>query len=139
MSGFFASMFDELAARRRRMRAVLGERGQALAEFFVFAALMLGSIGLFVREWMPAAAPWGFWLPFIFLAGFFAIELRRQRAFANVEAPESLVRTYDWTALGWSFACALLGIAAFVIAYSSEPKLEEWTPPDSAIAVDIAP
>lgn len=49
---------------------------------------------------------------------------------------------YDWTARLFAFACALAGAAAFVIAFTSEPpapQIEEWTPPDSAVSVDISP
>jgi hypothetical protein len=82
MSGFFSSMIAEMGARRKRQRQALGDRGQALTEFLVLAGLVIGSAGLFVREWMPAAAPWGFALPVVFVAGIFLIEARRQAAVA---------------------------------------------------------
>lgn len=137
-------MFAEMGARRRRLRAALGDRGQALVEFLVLAGLMLGSLGLFVREWMPAAAPWGFALPFVFLAGYVLIEFRRQAAVTRAGAgAESVSRSYDWTALLWSFACALAGAAAFAVAWSAEPpepaEVEFWTPPENSVPVDISP
>ena len=67
MGGFFSSLFTEMGARRRRLRAALGDRGQAMVEFLVLGGLLLGSLGLFVRAWMPAAAPWGFALPVVFV------------------------------------------------------------------------
>jgi len=133
-------MFTEMGARRRRLRASLGDRGQALTEFLVLGGLAVGSLGLFVRPWMPAAAPWGFWLPAVFIVGFLLIEARRQAA-ARAAEPETLSTRYDWIALGWSFGCALLGAAAFVIAWSAAPPAppEDWSPPNSAVSVDISP
>lgn len=144
MAGFFASLFDEMGARRRRLRVALGDRGQATAEFLVLGGLMIGSLGLFVRTWMPGAAPWGFALPFVFLIGYGLIDYRRQAALARDGADQARVSTsYDWTALLWSFGCALAGAAAFVIAWSAEPPPapEEpvWTPPESSVPVDILP
>ena len=143
MGGFFSSLFTEMGARRRRLRAALGDRGQGIVEFLVLGGLMLGSLGLFVRDWMPAAAPWGFALPFIFLLGYGLIDARRQAQLAASEAPERVNTSYDWIALGWSFACALAGAAAFVIAWSAEPppaqQEEIWTPPESSVSVDISP
>src|SRR6185503_1733454 len=78
MNGFFASLFAEMGARRRRMRAAFGDRGQALVEFLVLGGLLLGSLGLFVREGMADKAAWGFALPPVFVIGFLAIDARRQ-------------------------------------------------------------
>jgi hypothetical protein len=143
MGDFFSTLFEEMGARRRRLRAAFGDRGQAIFEFLIMAGLALGSLGLLVRTWMPAAAPWGFALPFVFLAGFFLIELRRQRARAAAADPEALRRGYDWAALLWSLFCALSGAAAFVIAWTAEPapppEENVWTPPESSVPVDISP
>lgn len=144
MSGFFSSMFAEIGARRRRLRASLGDRGQAIAEFLVMGGLLVGSLGLFVRAWMPSAAPWGFALPFIFLIGYGYIDFRRQTASARDSAdPEKISASYDWIALLWSFGCALAGAAAFVIAWSAQPPAppeeEFWTPPENSVPVDISP
>lgn len=144
MAGFLASLFNEMGLRRRRMRAALGDRGQGVAEFLVLAGLGVGSIGLFVREWMPSAAPWGFALPFVFLIGYALIDYRRQASNARDGAdPAKISASYDWIALLWSFGCALAGAAAFVIAWSAEPPPppEEpvWTPPESSVPVDISP
>lgn len=196
MSGFFEAMFAEINLRRRRLRAALGNRGQAIVEFLVLAGLMLGSLGLFVRPWMAGVTPWGFALPFVFIAGFFLIEVRRQRAvhayrqslpqtndaldaqewakllaarqerpalFDELAVEEAKFQAkaaerrqarydnadatiaaagYDWGVIMWSLACTLLGVAAFVIAFTSAPPSEEediWTPPESAVSVDISP
>lgn len=141
MAGFFSSLFGEMGARRRRLRAALGDRGQAIVEFLVLGGLVIGSLGLFVREWMPAAAPWGFALPVAFLLGYGLIELRRQAAVAREGADAAKISAgYDWIALLWSFGCALAGAAAFVIAWSAEPPPADfWTPPESAVTVDISP
>lgn len=138
MGGFFSSMFAEMGARRRRLRASLGDRGQALVEFLVLGGLVVGSLGLFVRPWMPDAAPWGFWLPFVFVAGYLLIEARRQLSHARGAVPERTSAGYDWMALLWSFGCALAGAAAFVIAWSAKPA-EEWTPPENTPTVEIVP
>lgn len=97
--------------------------------------VLIGSVGLFVRPWMPAAAPWGFALPLIFLAGYLLIEVRRQAAVARAPEAVGVSPGYDWIVLLFSLACALLGIAAFVIAWSAEP----WMPPEDAVTVDILP
>jgi hypothetical protein len=142
MGGFFSSLFAEMGARRRRLRAALGDRGQALAEFLVLGGLMVGSLGLFARPWMPDAAPWGFWLPLVFVVGYLLIDARRQVALARAEAPEKVAAGYDWVALLWSFGCALTGAAAFVIAWGAEPPPapeDVWTPPENSVSVDISP
>ncbi len=137
-------MFGEITARRRRLRASLGDRGQGVAEFLVLAGLGVGSIGLFVREWMPGAAPWGFALPFVFLIGYGLIEYRRQATTARDGADAAKISaSYDWIALLWSFGCALAGAAAFVIAWSAEPppppQEDIWAPPENSVPVDILP
>jgi phosphoglycerol transferase MdoB-like AlkP superfamily enzyme len=142
MGGFFTSLFDELGERRRRLRASLGDRGHALATFTILAGLMLGSIGLFVRPWMAAVTPWGFAIPFVFVIGYLAIDWRRQAALASGADAAKTAATHDWTARLFAFACALAGAAAFVIALSSEPpapQIEEWSPPENAVSVDISP
>lgn len=142
MGGFFSSMFEQMAARQRRLRAALGDRGQAIVQFLVIGGLALGSLGLFVRPWMAEAAPWGFWLPAVFVVGYLLIEYRRQAAAARAEDPTQASAAYDWTVLLWSLACALAGAAAFVIAMGSEPAPapeEDWTPPEDAVSVDILP
>jgi hypothetical protein len=136
MGVFMSAMFEEMGARRRRLRAVLGDRGQALVEFLVLGGLVLGSLGLFARPWMPAAAPWGFWLPLVFLVGYFLIEARRQIALRRSANPESISAGYDWMVLLWSFGCSLAGAAAFVIALSAKPA-EYWTPPPDTPSVEI--
>ena len=143
MGEFLSSLFAEVGARRRRLRAALGDRGQGILEFLVLGGLTLGSLGLFVRDWMPAAAPWGFALPFVFVIGFLLIDGRRQAELARAQARERVNASYDWIALGWSFGCALAGAAAFVIAWSAEPppvqEEEIWTPPESSVSVEISP
>jgi hypothetical protein len=144
MGGFFSALFTEMGARRRRMRASLGDRGSSIAEFLVLAGLLVGSLGLFVRAWMPGAAPWGFAVPVVFVVGFFLIEARRQGANAVDGADTAKVSARnDWIVLLWSLGCALAGAAAFVIAWSAEPPPvadeEFWTPPETSVPVDVAP
>ncbi|ANP45967.1 hypothetical protein [Candidatus Viadribacter manganicus] len=142
MAGFFTSLFDELGNRRRRLRKSLGDRGQALASFAVLAGLVLGSLGLFLRPWMIDVAPWGFAPPAIFVIGYLLIDWRRQADVTRGGDADVLANKYDWTARLFSFACALAGGAAFVIALTSEPpppQIEEWAPPESAVSVDISP
>lgn len=143
MGAFFASLFDEMGMRRRRLRAALGDRGQSVAEFLVMSGLLIGSLGLFVRDWMPAAAPWGFALPFVYVAGYLLIDARRQAGLARGAAPEKVSSGYDWIVLLWSLGCALAGAAAFVVAWTAEPPPapdpNEWTPPETAVPIDIGP
>jgi len=143
MGNFFSAMFEEMGMRRRRLRVAFGDRGQAIFEFLIMAGLALGSLGLLVRTWMAAVAPWGFAMPFVFLAGYVLIERRRQRARAAAPDSETLRRNYDWAALLWALACALAGAAAFVIAWGAEPPAppeeEIWTPPESSVPVQISP
>jgi hypothetical protein len=142
MAGFFTNLFDALAERRRRLRKSLGDRGQALASFAVLAGLVLGSLGLYIRPWMIGVSAWGFAVPVVFIVGYLLIEWRRQAEVARAGASEAIATRYDWTPRLFSLACALAGAAAFVIAFSSEPPaphIEEWTPPESAVSVDISP
>jgi len=142
MAGFFTNLFDELGDRRRRLRKSLGDRGQALASFAILAGLVLGSLGLFLRPWMIDVAPWGFAAPVVFVVGYLLIDWRRQADAARSGDAEALAAKYDWTARLFSFACALAGGAAFVIALTSEPpppQIEEWSPPESAVSVEISP
>jgi hypothetical protein len=144
MGDFLSSMFAEMGARRRRLRASLGDRGQGIAEFLVLAGLGVGSLGLFVRDWMPGAAPWGFAVPAVFLIGYGLIEYRRQAANARDGADAAKVSaSYDWIALLWSLGCALAGAAAFAIAWSAQPapppEEDIWTPPEHTVPVDISP
>ncbi len=141
MNAFFGSMFDEIGARRRRLRAALGDRGQAILGFLVLGGLAIGSLGLLVRDWMPGAAPWGFALPFVFVLGFVLLDARRQAQLERAAEPDRVGPAHDWLVLWWSLGCALLGLAAFVIAWTAEPppapEEEIWTPPESAVSVDL--
>ena len=142
MAGFFTNLFDELGERRSRLRKSLGDRGQAFASFAILAGLMLGSLGLYLRPWMIGVASWGFAVPLVFVIGYLLIDWRRQTALARGGDAEKTAATYDMAARLFAFACALAGAAAFVIAFTSEPpapQIEEWTPPDNAVSVDISP
>ena len=143
MGEFLSSLIAEMGARRRRLSATLGDRGRALAEFLVLGGLFVGSAGLYARPWMPAAAPWGLWLPPIFLVGFLLLELRRQGELRARQAPERVASLYDWATFLWSFGCALGGAAAFVIAWSAQPAQppteDVWTPPENSVSVEISP
>ena len=61
----------------------------------------------------------------------------------NRAAPETVGPAHDWVVLWWSLGCALLGVAAFVIAWTAEPppapEEEIWTPPSGAVSVDMSP
>lgn len=141
MNDFFSAMFTEMGQRRRRLREMLGDRGQGFAEFLVLGGVLAGSIGMVLGPWMPAAAPWGIAVPFVFLAGYLAIEARRQARLRSGGDAEKLAGGYDWTVFLWSFGCALAGAAAFVIALSAKPapSNEEWRPPASSVEVEIGP
>jgi hypothetical protein len=144
MAGFFFAMFAEMGARRRRLRVALCDRGQSIAELLVLGGLMLGSLCLFAREWMTAAAPRGFAQPVVFLNRKMLIEYSSQAALARDGAdPDGVRQGYDWITLLWSFGCALAGAAAFVVAWSAEPAPpaaeDIWTPPENSVPVDISP
>jgi len=135
-------MVSEIGARRRRLRASFGDRGQAVTEFLVLAGLAIGSIGLVVRDGMVRTAPWGLALPLVFAIGYFAIEARRQTQIRAGADEAKTGNAYDWIVLLWSFGCALLGAAAFVLAWTAHPAVaphEDWQPPREAVDVDIAP
>lgn len=140
---FLSTMLEEMGARRRRARGLFGPRGSAIVEFLVFGGLVVGSLGLFLGDWMPRIAPWGFAMPFVFVAGFVLIELRRQRAMTRAageeEASESATARADWAVFLWAFGCAIAGAAAFVIAWGAKPPppTEDWHPPPSAVDSDI--
>jgi len=150
MAGFFSSLLSEQGARRRRLRASFGDRGQGIIEFLVLGGLVAGSLGLLIEPWMARAAPWGFALPFVFALGFLLIERRRQAAPPPAAGDEVDARDdepkllgYDWFVVLWSLGCALAGAAAFVIAWSAQPAPhhadENWQPPAGAVPVDISP
>ena len=155
MNEFFAAMFAEIGPRRRRMRESLGDWGEGLSGFVLLGGLVVGSLGLFARPWMLRIAPWGLAVPFAWGVGYALIDWRRQVALANAEptvvlsdgvnqvgnldaAREQISRTYDWFALLWGLACAIAGIAAFVMAWTP-PAAPDWQPPPDAVSVDIAP
>lgn len=144
MGGFFSGMFEEIGARRRRFRLAFGNWGQAFTEFLIFGCLAIGSVGLFVRTWMPGAASWGFAVPVVFVLGHLLLEWRRQAKPTPQDADDAAARAskYDWAAFLFSMACAVSGVAAFVIAMSSEPApvVEEgWQPPAEAVQSTIVP
>lgn len=146
MRAFFVSLFDELGERRRRLRSALGERGQSLFEFALLSAFMLGSVGLFVRAWGPAASPWGFALPFVFLLGYAILDARRQGELAAGADGERVRKRYNLAALVWALLTAALALFAFVHVFMSEPppppaapEEPTWQPPDDAVNVDLAP
>lgn len=136
-------MIEEMGARRRRLRAAVGERGQAVIGFLILGGLALGSVGLVLRDWMIAVAPWGLAVPVVFAIGFVLLDARRQAAVKRAAEPEKVGPAHDWVVLLWSFGCALLGAAAFVIALTSEPPAapaeEYWSPPEDAVSVDLEP
>lgn len=142
---FFSTMADELGARRRRLRASLGDRGQGIAEFLVMAGLLLGSLGLLLEPWMPRAAPWGFALPFVYAIGFVLLERRRQRGIAAGADVVTSSSRNDWAVFLWGFGCALAGAAAFVLAWNARPApppapgADDWHPPASAVPTEITP
>jgi|CXWL01.1.fsa_nt_gi hypothetical protein len=147
MTGFFSAMLSEIAARRRRMRKFFGDRSHSVSEFLLMGGVVIGSLGLLVRPWMPPAAPWGFALPFLLVLGHLALEWRRQRQpaidpalYADRDDDEG--HPGDWIPFLWSLACAVGGAAAFVIAWSAQPapvEEEVWTPPVGSVGSTIVP
>jgi hypothetical protein len=152
VSAFFSSLFSELGARRRRLRKALGDRGQSLFEMLVLGGLVFGSAGLFVQPWMAAAAPWGFGIPFVFVAAYCWLDVRRQAALkligdgaADESESKKVRKRHDLAALALAIACASAGAAAFTLAFRAKPPepvpVEEpgWRPPEDAVDVEILP
>lgn len=125
------------------MRAAFGDRSAAIYEFLIMAGLVIGSLGLFMAPWLPAAAPWGFGLPFLYVIGHVLIEARRQKAPPpEPEDPRDIgANSYDWLSILWSLSCAIAGAAAFVIAWGARPppppEPPPWQPPENAISTDM--
>lgn len=135
---YWSSLFQELGARRTRLRKALGDRGQSLFEFALLSAFVMGSLGLYLRAWMPSAAPWGFALPFVFIAGYLALDVRRQR-----DGAENAERKHDLIALGWTLLCAALAIGTLFYAWQAEPppppEAPVWQPPEDVQIFDLSP
>jgi protein-S-isoprenylcysteine O-methyltransferase Ste14 len=140
---FFAALGAEFAARRRRLRKALGDRGQGLFELFVLGGLLLGSVGLFYQPWMLPAAAWGLAAPALFVALYVLLDVRRQRALAAADDPERVRKRGDWAALAATLACVLLGYAAFAVGVMADPRPRPerpgWQPPPDAIDTTIHP
>ncbi len=131
------------------MREALGDWGEGLSGFVLLGGMVVGSLGLFARPWMLGIAPWGLAMPFVWAAGYGLIDWRRQAALARAQtsvhevgnldaANEQISRTYDWLALLWGLACAIAGVAAFMMSWT-EPEPPPWEPPAGTVSVDIAP
>jgi hypothetical protein len=91
---------------------------------------------------MLQAAWWGLWLPLVFVLGFFLIDARRQKRLREGAEAAKTSTGFDWAILLWSFGCALLGAAAFVLAWTAQPRTapqQDWQPPRETVRVDIAP
>ncbi|MET0181813.1 MAG: hypothetical protein ABW199_02890 [Caulobacterales bacterium] len=120
---------------------MVGDRGQSFVELLILAGLVLGSIGLYMRDWMAAAAPWGFAIPFVFAAGSVLLELRRQGALRAGADQEAVAKRYDLLVMVWSIGCAAAGAATFIFALLAEPapppKENIWQPPESAVMFDL--
>ncbi|MBL8551724.1 MAG: hypothetical protein JNJ73_17180 [Hyphomonadaceae bacterium] len=141
MTGYLPSLLEELAARRKRLRDRLGDRGQGLFEMLILGGLVAGSLGLLLSPRLAAAAPWGFAMPLFFLAGYALLDARRQGALARGAPPERVQKLHDWLALALVLGTAAAGAAAFAIAFSEPPPPPppDWQPPADAVSADIAP
>jgi hypothetical protein len=143
--GFFTAMFDELGVRRRRLRELMGDRGQSLFEFALLSAFVLGSAGLFVRAWGPGLTPWGFALPFVFLLGYAGLDWRRQGDLARGADEEATRKRYNLAALALALITAGLAVFAFVLVLSHTPppppvsEEEVWEPPSDTVNFDLQP
>lgn len=144
MANFFEAFINEALARRRRIASTLGPLAQGLFDLALLGGVVLGSLGLFAYPWMLWAAPWGFALPFAYAIGHGLLDARRQAALVRGEDPEKVRERGDFAAVLWGLACASAGVATFVYAYLQEPPppppapVEEWSPPESVIELDIS-
>ena len=133
-----------MGARRRRLRESLGDRGQALASFCVLGGLGSRLARAFLRAWMPAAAPWGFAVPFVFVIGYLLIDWRRQAALARGgDAAKACARPTIGSRLLLVVRVRARGRCRvrdrLERRTAAPPQDEEWTPPESSVSVDISP
>jgi hypothetical protein len=138
---FLPDLGAELAARRRRLRAALGDARASVLEFALLTGVLIGFAA-------PAFGPEGFlgrayapFLPLLALVGYGVIESIRQRTLA-AGADEGAVRAaFDRRTLLFMAAVAMVGAATFVWAtLAPEPfELAPETPPAEALDVTIGP
>jgi hypothetical protein len=143
MGEFLSAFIDEALARRRRIASTIGPLAQGLFDLALLGGVVIGSLGLFSFPWMPEAAPWGFAIPVIYLAGHLLLDARRQASLAMGQDGETVKERGDLFAVLFSLAAAAVGAATFAYALSQEPEPppppppEEWSPPENAPELDI--
>jgi hypothetical protein len=133
---FFENLFEELAARRRRLREAVGRRAD-LVEFAVIGGLALAAFTPIFNEHAPSAARWALAIPVAFALGYVLLDWRRQAALKAGRAGPA----HDRLALYWMIAVPALGAAAFVAAaLAPPPPADRFAVPSGgrALAVDIA-
>lgn len=144
---FWADLGAELTARRLRLRRAMKDRNASLLELVQAAGFLLAIVGPLIFP--PPAYP--FYLGALPLLGAFGayllLEGRRQGALAAGAEPEAVKKRYDLMTLLAVFAFSLAAYAmfAFDLRQHATPAAEEaespaeWTPPDDALDVTIAP
>ncbi len=143
MGSYFEAFIAEVMARRRRIASTIGPLAQGIFDLALLGGVVIGSLGLLIYPWMPLAAPWGFALPIVYVAGHLLLDRRRQASLARGEGAEAVKERGDLFAVLFSLACAGLGAVTFVYALSQKPPppppppAEEWTPPEQVIELDI--
>ncbi|MGE3143437.1 MAG: hypothetical protein AB7L65_08960 [Hyphomonadaceae bacterium] len=137
---FFSALLDETAARRKRLRQALGDRGQSLFEFALLTGLVIGAGSFYLRDWLAAYAPLTLLLPFAFVLGYGLIEARRQSEFKAGAAEESVRKRYDLAALAWAILCGGLGLGLLCYAMTAKPPpapATGWEPPRGTVATEL--
>lgn len=142
MGSFFSALFEELGARRMRLRAALSDRGASLLEFLILLGLLLGFLAPVLFPFGPVPGWWPMALLGLWIVAYALLDARRQAGLRAAEADEGrqagLQRSYDRLALLVGVGLPALGAVAFAVAaLAPPPGGGDFTPPPDAIAVDL--
>jgi hypothetical protein len=136
MMEFLTQFVEEAIRRRQRIASAISGRGQIALDIVFIGGLFLGTIGMLVRPWMAATAPWGFLALPAALAGHLLLDARRQAALRRDQDEIRVRKRADRMAVAWSAFCALIGASAFFYAWPEPPPTlepageeEMWVPP----------
>lgn len=140
---FFTSLFEELGAKRRRLRRALGDWRASLVEALTVGGMGFGLFG-------PIAYPrgetelWhGLLAPLGLAAGLALLEARRRGALARGVDEARLRRGYDVLTLCLMAAMALAGVALYALSAATVPAAPTITVPDTvpedAVIIDLPP
>lgn len=119
---FTSNLYEELAARRRRLTKRFGALLGGIVEFALLGGLCVGVLAAFLgRPW--GAAPIVAWV-----IGYAYLDSRRQRTLAAGADPAVTERSSDLIAFALTASLALIGFYAFTGAMAQK-EVEGWTEP----------